>query len=556
MLDNDRDICSTPVAYNGEMASVGDAMQRFQQFLLHVWREVCQHLEIGESADRIAQMLADHVPLSRLAMYRLDPATRRLVLVADGPHAAGHAPHASTSVELPDRQVKRLMQWIRTGGISHQGDKRDAPPLPALPGLDPEADVIAASLYGSHESFGLMLVAARKGTRFNDRHLAAVAALQEPLAVALENDRRLQELNQLRERAESESRSLMQKLGRESKDPVIGAETGLRQVMQRVRQITGSDVPVLILGATGTGKELISREIHQGSPRAGGPFIRVNCGAIPPELIDSQLFGHEKGSFTGAVEARPGWFERADGGTLFLDEIGELPLEAQVRFLRVLQDGYLERVGSHESIHVNVRVVAATHRDLAAMVSEGRFREDLWYRIAVFPILVPSLKDRHEDIPALVEHFARKAATKFGLPFVPPTDADVRLLQSYEWPGNIRELGAVIDRAAILGEGRTLEIAASLGSSVNGISRDQATPSGFANPPTRGPTGRIVPLNDAMRAHIESALAATQGRIEGPGGAAALLEINPHTLRARMRKLNVNWRSFRPQIPQADSTST
>lgn len=531
-------------------------MQRFQQFLLHVWREVCQHLEIGESAERIAQMLGDHLPLARLAIYRLDPVTRRAVLVADISPATGNAPDAALGEEFSERQLKRLMQWIRTGGISQRSDRRDGPPLPNLPGLDPDADVIAASLYGSHESFGLMLLAARKGTHFNDRHLAVVAALQEPLAVALENDRRLQELSQLRERAEAESRSLMQKLGRETKDPVIGADTGLRQVMQRIRQITGSDVPVLILGATGTGKELVSREIHQGSPRAGGPFIRVNCGAIPPELIDSQLFGHEKGSFTGAVEARPGWFERADGGTLFLDEIGELPLEAQVRFLRVLQDGFVERIGSHESIHVNVRVVAATHRDLAAMVSAGKFREDLWYRIAVFPILVPSLKDRNEDIPALVEHFARKAAIKFGLPFVPPTDVDVRLLQSYDWPGNIRELGAVIDRAAILGEGRSLEIAASLGSSTSGISRDQATPAGFINSHTPARTGRVVPLNDAMRAHIESALAATQGRIEGPGGAAALLKINPHTLRARMRKLKVDWRSFRPQIPESDSSLT
>ena len=183
----------------------------------------------------------------------------------------------------------------------------------------------------------------------------------------------------------------------------------------------------------------------------------------PRELIDSQLFGHERGAFTGANETRQGWFERADMGTLFLDEIGELPLDAQVRFLRVLQDGYVERVGGAKPIRVNVRVVAATHRDLAAMVREGTFREDLWYRIAVFPILLPPLRDRVEDIPALAMHFAQRAAIRFGLAPVVPSDADIALLQAYDWPGNIRELGAVIDRAAILGDGHSLELAAALG---------------------------------------------------------------------------------------------
>ncbi len=176
----------------------------------------------------------------------------------------------------------------------------------------------------------------------------------------------------------------------------------------------------------------------------------MNCGAIPPELIDSQLFGHEKGSFTGALETRPGWFERADGGTLLLDEIGELPPNAQVRFLRVLQDGFVERIGSHRPIQVDVRVVAATHRNLAEMVADGTFREDLWYRIAVFPIIIPPLRERLEDIPSLVEHFVEKASTRFGLPSVHPSVEDIQLLSSYHWPGNIRELGAVIDRAVIL----------------------------------------------------------------------------------------------------------
>ena len=372
--------------------------------------------------------------------------------------------------------------------------------------------------------------------------------LQEPFSIALENDRRLHELTILREAAEADRRSLLMRLGRQDlSETVIGADTGLEHVMERVRQVSRSDLPVLILGETGTGKELVARAIHNNSARSGGPFIRVNCGAIPSELVDSQLFGHEKGSFTGAVDTRQGWFERADGGTLLLDEIGELPADAQVRFLRVLQEGSVERVGGHKDLHVDVRVVAATHRDLAAMVAEGRFREDLWYRIAVFPIMLPPLRERKRDIAALVEHFAHKAATRFGLTPVPASEADLRLLESYDWPGNIRELGTVIDRAAILGDGKSLEIAAALG-----FARPRPVrPALSENAPTamsrgEGPASSVIsPLDDVVRRHIESALEATRGRIEGSYGAAALLEINPHTLRARMRKLGIDWTAYR-----------
>src|SRR5262249_19443049 len=252
------------------------------------------------------------------------------------------------------------------------------------------------------------------------------------------NDARLHELAALREAAEAEKQSLLRRLGRsESGETIVGESSGLGPVMERVNLVSRSEVPVLILGETGTGKELVARAIHNRSERHDGPFLRVNCGAIPRELIDSQLFGHEKGAFTGANETRQGWFERADKGTLFLDEIGELPLDAQVRFLRVLQDGHVERVGGTKSIRVDVRVVAATHRDLSALGREGTFREDLWYRIAVFPILLPPLRDRVDDIPALANHFAQRAAIRFGLAPVVPSEADIELLKRYDWPGNI-----------------------------------------------------------------------------------------------------------------------
>ena len=359
-------------------------------------------------------------------------------------------------------------------------------------------------------------------------------------------------------------------------DRIIGAEGGLRPVMQRVAQVARSTAPVLILGETGSGKEVIARAIHTQSARSPGPFIRVNCGALPAELVDSELFGHERGSFTGAMASRRGWFEQAHLGTLLLDEIGELSLAAQVRLLRILQDGELQRVGAEKAIRVDVRLVAATHRDLADMVKRGRFREDLWYRIAVFPILLPPLRDHREDIGAMAEHFARRAASRFGLPFRPPSAGDVALLTGYEWPGNVRELAAVIDRAVLIGEGRRLEVARALGSSshpapdhARGAPADATPPhaapgaaatraphaaapplaSGYpaplSMPPSSEDPATIEPLDVAIRRHIERALAACHGRVDGRYGAARLLGINPQTLRARMRKLGIDWASYR-----------
>ncbi len=345
----------------------------------------------------------------------------------------------------------------------------------------------------------------------------------------------------LREAVEADNRSLLSRLGRHDiTDSVIGAETGLKEVMEHIALVAPSDAPVLILGETGSGKEVVARAIHSRSRRSAGPFLRVNCGAIPSELVDSELFGHERGSFTGAVGDRKGWFERADGGTLFLDECGELPPAAQVRLLRILQDGQYERVGGERPRHVDVRIVAATHRDLELMVADGSFRQDLWYRLAVFPVYLPPLRERLSDIPALAAYFTLRATKRLGLPQLAPTAEDIGLLVDYPWPGNVRELAAVIERAAILGEGKGLEIARALGSSGR---LTVASPSPRRETPGGEPA--LATLDQAMARHIESALARTRGLIEGPDGAAALLAINPHTLRSRMRKLGLDWKKYR-----------
>ncbi|MBV8762456.1 MAG: sigma-54-dependent Fis family transcriptional regulator [Deltaproteobacteria bacterium] len=312
-------------------------------------------------------------------------------------------------------------------------------------------------------------------------------------------------------------------------DPIVGADAGLRDVMRAVEQVAPTFAPVLLLGETGSGKEVVARAIHDRSPRRAGPILRVNCGAIAPELIDSELFGHERGSFTGASGQRRGWFERADGGTLFLDEIGELPLAAQVRLLRVLQDGEIQRVGGERPLRIDVRVIAATHRDLAAMVRAGQFREDLWYRIDVFAIRLPPLRERRADIALLAEHFAERAAQRFGSARLRLSPGDLALLEAHDWPGNVRELAAVIERAAILGEGRHLEIGRAIG-----VRREPAPR-----------TIEFPSLDDAIRTHIERALKHCQGRIDGVHGAARLLQVHPNTLRSRMHKLGVRWDEFR-----------
>ena len=321
---------------------------------------------------------------------------------------------------------------------------------------------------------------------------------------------------------------------------MIGGDTGLAAVMARAQMVARSAAPVLLFGETGTGKEIVARAIHERSTFRNGPFRRVNCGAIAPELIDSELFGHEQGAFTGATTRRKGWFEQANGGTLFLDEIGELALPAQVRLLRVVQDSEVVRVGGERPVRVNVRIVAATHRDLPAMVEAQTFREDLYYRLAVFPIVIPPLRDRPHDIRAFAEYFADRAANRFGLKPVAVSDDDVAVLSEYRWPGNVREIAAVMDRAVLIGQGRSLEVAAALGPGT----RPSSGPRHAVATAAASPAG-IEPLDVIVRRHIEAALDATRGRVEGPHGAARLLRINPHTLRARMRKLKVDWSRFR-----------
>lgn len=546
MVDGASNITGSSMGFAGQQGC-----KAVEQVADSIWKEACRTPDIAKLVAVIAPQLAEVFPLAQVVVRRIHASESYLETAAMSVtgERCGVLPGRS---EYSPEDMERLRVWCYDGEVIRWRRDALAEPWDFLAPAGTAADVLFVPLRSQGEPLGVLLLIARPGQTFEVRSANQAQALIEPFSVALGNDARMRELAATRAAAEADKQSLLTKLGRkELGDVVVGAETGLHAVMERVDLVVRSSVPVLLLGETGTGKELIARVIHHRSARAGGPFLRVNCGAIPMELVDSQLFGHERGAFTGATDTRQGWFERADGGTLLLDEIGELPLAAQVRLLRILQDGWLERVGGSQPIKVDVRIVAATHRDLSAMVSQGTFREDLWYRVAVFPIYLPPLRERIADIPALARHFAERAAAKFILPLSLPTPDDLQLLCNYPWPGNIRELGAVIDRAAILGNGRRLEVGTALG--VSSASRPVPTASQPLPPPA--PTrNAFLSLDGAMKKHIEAALAIAKGRIEGPRGAAALLKINPHTLRARMRKLHIEWARFRePDRPFSDS---
>ena len=334
---------------------------------------------------------------------------------------------------------------------------------------------------------------------------------------------------------EDDNRYFQRELYKLTGDIIIGSNFGLKDVMDKVQVASTVDSPVLLLGETGVGKDVIANAIHFSSERKDGPFIKINCGAIPETLIDSELFGHEKGAFTGAINQKRGCFERAMNGTLFLDEIGELPLQAQVRFLRVLQDKVIERVGGNSEIKLNIRVIAATNKVLQEMVTRGEFREDLWFRLNVFPITIPPLRERKMDISALLQYIIEKKSKELKLSIIPEVlPGAIEYLLEYDWPGNVRELQNIVERELILNP--------------NGPLRFDAL---RTNKPEEAPTQvatanfGLKKLDDVVSSHIQNVLAVTEGRIHGDNGAAAVLGVNASTLRNRMNKLGIKYKKNR-----------
>ena len=340
---------------------------------------------------------------------------------------------------------------------------------------------------------------------------------------------RVGEIQALRDRLQAENVSLREEVrSRHDFDEIVGQGRAIQQVLARVSLVAPTDAAVLLLGETGTGKELLARALHQRSTRGGRPFVRVNCAAIPATLIESELFGHEKGAFTGAVAERPGRFEAAQGGSLFLDEVGELGVDVQAKLLRVLQDGTFERVGSTRTISGNARIIAATNRDLERAVSEGLFREDLFYRLNVFPITVPPLRARREDIPLLVWSVINRRQGELGRHIDAVPARVMRALEAYDWPGNVRELENVIERALILSSGPLLRVEEFAGFA--GLAR--AADAAASSSPLRT-------LDEVDRDHIRGVLERCGWRVNGVGNAAEILGLHPNTLRFRLKKLGI-----------------
>jgi transcriptional regulator with GAF, ATPase, and Fis domain len=365
--------------------------------------------------------------------------------------------------------------------------------------------------------------------------LQAFAARAGAEIERLKADERLRqalvEVEALKNRLHAENLYLQEEIqGEHNFVEMVGSSPALLAALRHVEQVASTDSTVLILGETGTGKELIARAVHSRSARRDRPLVKVNCSAISAGLVESELFGHVKGAFTGALERRIGRFELADGGTIFLDEVGDLPLETQVKLLRVLQEREFEPVGSNRTLRVNVRVIAATNRTLERAVAEGRFRPDLFYRLNVFPVRVPPLRDRRGDIPQLVMFFLARFAKEFGKPVEVVSQPTMERLVGYDWPGNVRELQNIIERAAVLSSGRVLE----LGPDLLPLGR----PVGAA-PGSGEPGDRAVTLEEMERRHVREALERSRWVIEGPAGAARALGLHPNTLRSRMTRLGV-----------------
>jgi transcriptional regulator with GAF, ATPase, and Fis domain/AmiR/NasT family two-component response regulator len=366
--------------------------------------------------------------------------------------------------------------------------------------------------------------------------LLQLKRLEQPLALALDRLLAFDEIEKLSEQLKQENRYLQEEVKTTANfDEIIGKSLPLQKVFDMVRQVSGTDTSVMILGESGTGKELIARSIHNTSARKGKILVKVNCATLPANLIESELFGHEKGAFTGAIDKRIGKFELAHGGSIFLDEIGELPTDLQAKLLRVLQEKEFERLGGKTTLKADVRIIAATNRDLEKEVSEGRFRLDLYYRLNVFPIKLPPLRDRVEDIPLLANFFAKKFCTKIGKPFTNIGQGSMEELLRYDWPGNIRELENVVERAVIIHDGQsTLAWAQPL---INRFAVPAATEK--YSQPVKTLQEVKQKQHDTEREYLISVLRAANGRIRGRNGASELLGLKPTTLESRMKKLNI-----------------
>ncbi len=507
-----------------------------KEFFREATLRICQSLDIEKALHSCLLYIRDFLPAGQMCFHVFHPEPGIVETVA---HATAEGSRSlAVRTPLPDNALEQIrnQRSLRVRLIPRLGDDPVTSPVAEQLQVE-DLSAVVMDLVLERTLLGIVSVFDNGREKFQPEHARLLRLLNKPFAIALTNSMRYRELRKLRDLLADDNRYLRDELRRMAGEEIVGADFGLREVMEQMRQVAHLDSPVLLLGETGTGKEVIANAIHNASSRRDGPFIKVNCGAIPPTLMDSELFGHEKGAFTGALSRKRGRIERAHGGTLFLDEVGELPAEAQVRLLRVLQEKEIDRVGGTGPVKVDIRIIAATHRNLETMLDLEKFRKDLYFRLRVFPIVIPPLRMRIADIPALVQHFICKKSGEMKLKTVPvPAPGALQRLISYSWPGNVRELENAVERAIILSRGKPLTFSDVF----------PAAPCGFTSAEKHlltlsGDRESLPDLDTVMTRHIRQVLDLCKGRVEGEKGAARLLNIHPSTLRKRMKKLGISF---------------
>ena len=516
-----------------------ERLDQEQKALLAVNAAVSRHLGRDELFGAMAGCLRDLVPTERFGI-ELPIEGNRLQGHLLTPGAAQSEPTRPTVLPAAGTAcdwVLRNRSWMVT---ATREELRERFPITfdVMRGEGMESLCAMPLISGERCRGVLFFMAARRGAYETLRRdfLDQVAAA---VAVALDDCLAHEEVRSLRDRLAAENVYLQEEIQQEHNfAEIIGRSAVLNEALSRIDMVAATNATVLILGETGTGKELIARAIHDRSPRRARPLVKVNCAALSAGLVESELFGHVKGAFTGALTARTGRFELASGGTIFLDEIGELPLETQVKLLRVLQEQEFEPVGSSQARRVDVRVIAATNRDLEQAIADGRFRSDLFFRINVFPIRVPSLRERREDIPLLTNFFVGRVGRDMGKSIDGVSRQAMERLIGYDWPGNVRELENIVERAMVLAKGPLLDLPSDWLLGASETARYATRPSATPVPPTSS-------LEDVQKRHILQVLERCSGVIEGPRGAAHLLGMQPSTLRSRLKKLGLQQRPAR-----------
>ena len=493
--------------------------------VLEINNAVVSHLELRELLKAISACLRRVLPHDFASFCLYDPGTRQLRAHAlDFPSNQDFV-EAGESIPLegtPEGLAFTTQQTVQVRSLSLTEFPAEIMKRGAAAGLKSGC---AVPLVAHGRALGTLSVVSMREDAFTDDDAKLLSRIGAQVALAAANSMAFQEISSLRDKLAKEKLYLEEEIQiAYNFEEIVGDSRALKQVLKEVKTVAATDSTVLILGETGSGKELVARALHNGSTRRERTLVKLNCAAIPTGLLESELFGHERGAFTGAIATKVGRFELADRGTIFLDEVGEIPLELQVKLLRVLQEQEFERLGSTRTIRVNVRILAATNRDLGQMVAEQKFRSDLYYRLKVFPITVPPLRERPEDIPLLVRHFAQKFALRMKKRIETVPSEAMKALQAYHWPGNVRELENFIERAVILTQGSDLVVS---------LTELKRTPSHVTNSGT-------TTLEQAEREHILKALRESEWIIGGPVGAAAKLGMKRTTLQSKMQKLGIS----------------